>query len=52
MIAYLGGPEVTLSSVILEPEHSLLVQSYAPKEMISGVVNADSFEVVRALVRR
>jgi gamma-glutamyl hercynylcysteine S-oxide hydrolase len=43
MVAYLGGPEVTLSSVVLEPEHSLLVQSYAPKEMMSGVVNADGF---------
>lgn len=42
-VAYLGGPEVTLSSVILEPEHSLLVQSYAPQEMMGGVVNADGF---------
>ena len=45
MVAYLGGPEVTLSSVVLEPEHSLLAQSYAPKEMLSGVVNADGFGV-------
>ena len=45
MAAYFGGPEVTLSSVVLEPEHSLLVQSYAPKEMMSGVVNADGFGV-------
>jgi glutamine amidotransferase len=45
MVAYLGGPEVTLSSLVLEPEHSLLVQSYAPKEMMSGVVNADGFGV-------
>src|SRR5215212_2518289 len=45
MVAYLGGPQVTLSSVVLEPEHSLLVQSYAPKEMLSGVVNADGFGV-------
>jgi glutamine amidotransferase len=45
MVAYLGGPEVTLSSLVLEPEHSLLEQSYAPKEMISGVVNADGFGV-------
>ncbi len=45
MVAYLGGPEVTLSSVVLQPEHSLLVQSYAPKEMMSGVVNADGFGV-------
>jgi gamma-glutamyl hercynylcysteine S-oxide hydrolase len=45
MVAYLGGPEVTLSSLVLEPQHSLLVQSYAPKEMMSGVVNADGFGV-------
>jgi glutamine amidotransferase len=43
MVAYLGGPQVSLSSLVLEPEHSLLVQSYAPKEMMSGVVNADGF---------
>ncbi len=43
MVGYLGGPEMSLSSVVLEPEHSLLVQSYAPKEMMSGVVNADGF---------
>ncbi len=45
MVAYLGGPEVSLSSVVLEPAHSLLVQSYAPEEMMSGVVNADGFGV-------
>jgi gamma-glutamyl hercynylcysteine S-oxide hydrolase len=45
MVGYLGGPEVTLSSVVLEGEHSLLVQSYAPQEMMSGVVNADGFGV-------
>src|SRR5215211_453900 len=45
IVAYLGGPEATLSSVVLDPEHSLLVQSYAPKEMMSGVVNADGFGV-------
>jgi glutamine amidotransferase len=45
IVAYLGGPEVTLSSLVLEPDHSLLVQSYAPKEMLSGVVNADGFGV-------
>ena len=45
MVAYLGEPEVTLSSVVLDPEHSLLVQSYAPREMLSGVVNADGFGV-------
>lgn len=45
MVGYLGGPEATLSSVVLEGEHSLLVQSYAPEEMTSGVVNADGFGV-------
>ena len=43
LVAYLGGTEATLSSLVLEPEHSLLVQSYAPEEMMSGVVNADGF---------
>ena len=43
MVAYLGGSEATLSSVVFEPEHSLLVQSYSPKEMIIGVVNVDGF---------
>lgn len=41
--AYLGGSEVPLSRLVLEPDHSLLVQSYAPREMLSGVVNADGF---------
>src|ERR687898_1938698 len=43
MIAYLSETEISLSSLALGPEHSLLVQSYAPKEMMSGVVNADGF---------
>jgi gamma-glutamyl hercynylcysteine S-oxide hydrolase len=43
MTAYLGESEIQLSSLVLEPEHSLFVQSYAPKEMMSGVVNADGF---------
>lgn len=45
MVGYLGGPETSLSAVVQEPEHSLLVQSYAPREMLSGVVNADGFGV-------
>ncbi len=43
IVAYLGEERVSLSSLVLEPDHSLLVQSYAPKEMMSGVVNADGF---------
>src|SRR5215217_8611410 len=45
MVAYLGKMERPLSSLVLDPQHSLLVQSYAPKEMMSGVVNADGFGV-------
>ena len=45
MVGYLGGPPTPLSSVVLEGGHSLLVQSYAPQEMISGMVNADGFGV-------
>src|SRR5215218_7047836 len=45
MVAYLGKTERPLSSLVLDPQHSLLVQSYAPKEMMSGVVNADGFGV-------
>jgi glutamine amidotransferase len=41
--AYLGEDQILLSSLVLDPEHSLLIQSYAPKEMMSGVVNADGF---------
>ncbi len=43
IVAYLGERKMPLSSLILEPKHSLLVQSYAPEEMMSGVVNADGF---------
>jgi len=44
LVAYLGKP-VRLERVISEPEHSLVVQSYRPAEMTSGVVNADGFGV-------
>lgn len=42
MLAYVGPP-VPLERLILEPDHSLYTQSYAPREMSSGVVNADGF---------
>jgi len=44
LIAYLGKA-TRLERVISEPEHSLVVQSYRPAEMTSGVVNADGFGV-------
>jgi gamma-glutamyl hercynylcysteine S-oxide hydrolase len=38
------GPPVTLSSLVLEPAHSLLRQSYAPADMRGGgTINADGF---------
>lgn len=44
LLAYLGSP-VTLEDILYKPEHSLIVQSYQPLEMTSGVVNADGFGV-------
>lgn len=41
--AYLGGPEVSLASLALEPEHSLVEQAHSPREMLSGTVNTDGF---------
>jgi gamma-glutamyl hercynylcysteine S-oxide hydrolase len=42
-LAYVGPP-VTLASLVLEPAHSLLHQSYAPADMRGGgTVNADGF---------
>ncbi|CAN5488777.1 ergothioneine biosynthesis protein EgtC [soil metagenome] len=43
LAAYLGKTETSLSSLTMEAEHSLLVQTHAPREMLSGVVNADGF---------
>ncbi len=44
LLAYLGPP-LLLDRLISEPEHSLVVQSYAPRHMTSGVVNADGFGI-------
>jgi ergothioneine biosynthesis protein EgtC len=44
LITYFGKA-TRLERVISEPEHSLVVQSYRPLEMTSGVVNADGFGV-------
>ncbi|WP_414753665.1 ergothioneine biosynthesis protein EgtC [Anabaena sp. CCY 9910] len=44
LLAYLGSP-VSLEYLLYKPEHSLIVQSYQPREMTSGVVNADGFGV-------
>ncbi|WP_414514874.1 hypothetical protein [Nostoc sp. PCC 9305] len=44
LLANLGSP-ISLEHLLYKPEHSLIVQSYQPREMISGVVNADGFGV-------
>jgi glutamine amidotransferase len=44
-LAYVG-PSVTLASLVLEPLHSLLRQTYAPADMRGGgTINADGFGV-------
>ncbi len=43
-LAYLGVPR-TLQSLVLEPEHSLYEQSWAPARQRHGTVNADGFGV-------
>ena len=39
------GPATTLSSIVLEPPHSLERQSWEPTHQTHGVVNADGFGV-------
>lgn len=42
ILGYLG-PAISLDRLILKPEHSLLIQSYKPKEMKSAILNGDGF---------
>jgi glutamine amidotransferase len=42
LAAYIGPP-LLLERLLLEPEHSLVKQSWAPKEMREAVLNADGF---------
>lgn len=44
LFAYLG-PSVTIESLLVTPEHSLLRQCWEPRTQASGVVNADGFGV-------
>jgi glutamine amidotransferase len=43
-LAYLGTPR-TISSLVLDPEHSLHEQSWAPRRQRHGTVNVDGFGV-------
>ena len=47
MCRHLGwlGREVTVSSLVLDPPHSLRVQSYAPRRQKHGLMNADGWGV-------
>ncbi len=42
LLAYLGPP-LAIEDFLLMPEHSLMVQSYAPREMTGGTLNADGY---------
>jgi len=44
LLGYIG-PSIPLDYLLSKPEHSLIVQSYQPREMSSGVANADGFGV-------
>lgn len=44
LLGYLG-PAVELDHLLTKPEHSLVVQSYQPREMTAGLLNADGFGI-------
>lgn len=44
LLAYLGEP-IPLEDLIFKPEHSLVAQSYQPKELQIALLNADGFGV-------
>jgi glutamine amidotransferase len=44
LLGYLGST-VQLERLLYKPEHSLIVQSYQPREMTGGLLNADGFGI-------
>jgi glutamine amidotransferase len=44
-LAYLGTAPRSLAALLLEPEHGLVVQSYAPRRQLHGRINADGWGV-------
>ncbi|MBE9044383.1 ergothioneine biosynthesis protein EgtC [Pleurocapsales cyanobacterium LEGE 10410] len=44
LLGYLGS-SIQLDRLLIKPEHSLIVQSYTPNEMTSGLLNADGFGI-------
>ncbi|MBE9179240.1 ergothioneine biosynthesis protein EgtC [Oculatella sp. LEGE 06141] len=44
LLGYLGR-SIQLDRLLYKPDHSLIVQSYQPREMTAGLLNADGFGV-------
>ncbi|NER34910.1 MAG: ergothioneine biosynthesis protein EgtC [Oscillatoria sp. SIO1A7] len=44
ILGYLGSP-IQLDRLLYQPEHSLIVQSYQPREMTAGTINADGYGI-------
>jgi ergothioneine biosynthesis protein EgtC len=44
LLGYIGS-SISLDNILCKPEHSLIVQSYQPREMTSGLMNADGFGI-------
>ncbi len=44
LLGYIGST-IQLEKLLYKPEHSLIVQSYKPQEMTSGLLNADGFGI-------
>lgn len=44
LLGYLGLP-IQLDKILSQPEHSLIVQSYEPREMQEAILNADGFGI-------
>jgi len=44
IVGYMGQP-LALDRLLYHPEHSLVHQSYQPKEMTAGLLNADGFGI-------
>ncbi len=45
LVGYLGQDSIFLEELITKPQHSLEAQSYQPREMSAGLLNADGFGV-------
>ncbi len=44
LLGYLGKP-IQLNQLLYKPKHSLIVQSYQPREMTAGLMNVDGFGI-------